>query len=154
VNTPNWSALATMLHAGPAITEATMTLEFVCHLHGERARRVSRLAYEPRVSGTPIYRSFVMIQGKQGGVRYLSQVRPGDERVADSALRGRVDLKCRRCGTDNSRRGEQLRSAVEELRKHVGDGNTWSCRCRSFLKSCPCYYAKQRPTSSRLLLVR
>jgi len=122
VNTPNWSALATILHAGPAITEATMTLEFVCHLHGERARRVSRLAYEPRVSGTPIYRSFVMIQGKQGGARYLSQVRPGDERVADSALRGRVDLKCRRCGTDNSRRGEQLRSAVEELRKYVGDG--------------------------------
>lgn len=125
MSTSDVSALAALLDRGPAITQAKMTLELVCDAHAPRALRVEQLAFEPVVDGATLHRQFGVLTGEQGA-RYPSEVRPGDERVFDSAVRGAFQFECRRCPTGERPnvpvRGERLRELVYLLRESIGDG--------------------------------
>ncbi len=126
VSTPEVSALAALLDRGPAITKAKMTLELVCDAHPGRAQRVEMLAFEPIVDGATLHRQFGVLTREQGGARYPSEVRPGDERMFDSAARGAFQFECRRHPTGKRPnvpvRGERLRELVYLLRESIGDG--------------------------------
>lgn len=108
-----------VLVVGDARRPSTLTVEFTCE-HGGRARRVGPvMVFEPVVPGLA-YQAFVSIPSRNDPGRHTGTVRPGDERVRDTAARARVEIICRRQHpggrpVDASVRGDRLRTVLELL---------------------------------------